>query len=95
MSFFYRITLRLVMVSMAALLVVLAHRTYQSLETYRDVETLHRSLQERVDSLKLENAELERENERLATDFSYYEQLGREEFGMIKEGETIYIVPLP
>ncbi len=94
MLFFYRLTRRLVLASMVALLLVLIHRSVDCVITYRDVETNHDKLSARMEDLQLRNAELEQECNRLATDFSYYEQLAREEFGYVKADEVIYLVPL-
>ena len=38
---------------------------------------------------------LEKELERLTSDFTYIEKIAREEYGMIKKGEEVYRISLP
>jgi len=79
---------------MAAMLILLGHHSYEGIKTYRDVDRARDHLENQVDMLDQEIVELKEEHDRLLTDMSYYEQLGREAFGMIKPNETVYIVPL-
>ncbi len=48
------------------------------------------SLKEDIDDLKEDNERLEREIELLQNDMTYIEKIAREEYGMHKEGETVY-----
>jgi cell division protein FtsB len=59
----------------------------------------YRRLQKQVDSLALENKELEQRNaelkkeiDRLQHDDAYLEELARQKYGLLKENETIYEV---
>ena len=92
---FYNLTVKLVLLSMVVLLAIVGHRSVESLGEYREVSSLHQQLSHQVESLRQENFVLEEEQHRLQTDYSYYEQLGREEFGMVRPNEKVYIVPLP
>ncbi len=95
MELLNKILIKLVLVSMALLMVVLGDRTYNSVQSYSNVEGSHGKLSDKIDTLHHEIEMLETERERLSKDYSYYEQISREAFGMIKEDEVVYIVPLP
>lgn len=95
MEWLHRLTIRLVLASMIVLLMVLGHRAVQTVEFFRGVDDNHRRLKDQVEMLSHDIGVLTEERQRLATDYSYYEQLSRESFGMIKEDEVVYIVKLP
>ncbi len=95
MALLYRFLVNSVIVTMVALLLLVGHRSFQSLKAAEEVDYSHEQIQTRVESLKIKIAGMEQEIERLKSDPSYYEQLAREEFGMIKENERVYLVPLP
>ena len=81
---------------MLMVLVVLffAQRSYHSLCEYEEVRETYAILHNQVELLKQENQEMKEESKRLSSDMSYYEQLGREEFGLVKSNERVFIVPL-
>jgi len=55
-----------------------------------------KALQREIEALRRENAELEARILRLKNDLDYIEKLAREEYGMVKKGETLYrIQPQP
>ncbi|RJO70314.1 MAG: hypothetical protein C4523_05525 [Myxococcales bacterium] len=95
MAFLQRLFVRAVLAALFICIAVVAQRTYLSYRDFAEVEAAQNTLQSRIDEQRLELRELEEEKQRLMNDFSYYEQLGREEFGMIKKDETVYLVPLP
>jgi len=45
-----------------------------------------------IERLKLEQRELEETRERLRTDLGYIEKIAREKYGMIREGERVFIL---
>jgi len=94
MNWFYRITVRLLLSVMVMAVLFFAQRSYVSIQEYNEVQDTYDILNSRVESLQLENQEMKEENVRLSKDMSYYEQLGREEFGLIKKNERVFIVPL-
>ena len=95
MDLFYNLSFKLLLVTMVALLVIMGRHSYLSLAECREAEDTHSQLNNQIFMLKQENHELKEEATRLVNDMSYYEQLGREVFGMVKEDEVVYIVPLP
>jgi cell division protein FtsB len=59
----------------------------------------YRQMQKQIDSLALENRNLEQRNvelkkeiDRLQNDDAYLEQLARQKYGLLKENETVYEV---
>jgi len=52
-----------------------------------------KSLVQEKERIEKENKELRQEIERLKNDPSYVERLAREELGMVKEGEIVYMFP--
>ncbi len=60
----------------------------------RQRRELH-ALQEKIQQIKTENAELDQENRDLKSNPSAVERLAREQYGLAKPGEKIYSVPSP
>ena len=55
-----------------------------------------RALQKEIEVIEKQNAHLEAQIALLQTDMEYIEKIAREQYGMVKEGETLYrIVPKP
>lgn len=48
-----------------------------------------------LDEVTAEKTAIEQEIERLKTDSLYIEELARRQFGMVKEGETVFRITLP
>ena len=90
-----RFLLRLSFVSLLGLLVVLGQRSYDCYCEYRDVQNAHHNLTAKIQDAKIEIVELALERDRLEKDPTYFEQLAREEFGMVRDNEVVYIVNLP
>lgn len=95
MHFLSRIFVRFGLVVLMALFIFLCHQTIIGASNYHKKKIILDQLDGEVKSLKLEKAKLNGELKLLNEDSSYYEQLAREEFGMIKNGELVYISPLP
>ena len=61
----------------------------------QDLKKKNRDYVQEIDDLHKRNAQLENEKHLLETDPAYFEKVGREKMGLIREGETVYkIVPL-
>ena len=73
---------------------LIADRVRQSILIYNDVREAKSTLEKNVQAIRGQLAELKEEHTRLTDDLSYYEQLGREELGMIRPDELVFIVPL-
>ncbi len=94
MIILYRVSIKLVLLSMLLLLGFVGYETGLCLDDYREVKNVFQGAKGQIDALEVEIAELNEEKELLASDLTFYEQLAREEFGMVKEDEVVYIVPL-
>lgn len=94
MNWFYKFTVNLLLSVMVLAVLFFAQRSYVSIQEYKEVQDTYNILNSRVEVLELENQEMKEENARLSKDMTYYEQLGREEFGLVKENERVFIVPL-
>ena len=79
-----------------ALLVSLlvAHALFgeQGLASALDTWRTHRLLTAQVSALRAENARLRRVSERLRSDLVTIEAVAREELGLIKPGETVFLL---
>jgi cell division protein FtsB len=95
MSWVYRTSFRLVLAAMVVMLGLLVQKSVESMQAYREVAGAAGQLSEQIEEIRQGNALLTAENERLLTDMAYYEQLGREVFGLVKPDEMVYIVNLP
>lgn len=95
MSFLSRMLVRLLIAVMLVAMVLIARHTYESFNTYQAVDEARDRVDQHVKALEQEILALKEEHWRFKNDKSYYEQLGRQEFGMIGKDETVFIVPHP
>lgn len=95
MSWANLILSRLLLVAMTVLVGLLVYDAPHVLADYNEVAAAYESLSDHIGQLEQDNHLLRLENERLVSDMAYYEQLGRELFGLVKENETVFIVELP
>lgn len=89
-----RYVLYLAITSMMAFTALISWNIRQSLQVYDGVREAQATLNKNVRELRVQLADLEEERARLADDMGYYEQLGREELGMIRPEELVFIIPL-
>ena len=73
----------------------LGYYAYQEILFRDGVRQVHDQFKSYVDGVEVHTVELKEERDRLATDFSYYEQLAREELGMVKDSEVVFLVTVP
>ncbi len=56
----------------------------------QDLKQKNREYIQRIDLLQKRNAQLEQERHLLETDPVYLEKVGRQQMGLVREGETVY-----
>lgn len=61
--------------------------------TMRNLSQRHQELQEEITKYEAQNNLLKIQIDLLQTDSSYIESIARRELGLIREGETVYILP--
>lgn len=61
--------------------------------TIKNLEDRRREVQGEIHQTELLNAELKQRIELLQTDYTYIEGVIRRELGLVREGETIYVLP--
>lgn len=91
----YRTIVKSLLALMALAVIFTAYHAYGKWERYSEVKAHYDNATSHVKVLEEEIEALENELDRLKHDPSYYEQLAREEFGMVRPDETVYIVELP
>jgi cell division protein DivIC len=86
-----------ILVLLLVCIALIVHNVFSQngfLASRRQRRELH-SLQERIQQIKAENAELDQENHDLKSNPDAVERLAREQYGLAKPGEKIYSVPSP
>lgn len=61
--------------------------------TMRNLSQRHQELQDEITKYEAQNNLLKIQVDLLQTDSSYIESIARRELGLIREGETVYILP--
>ncbi|MDD5435978.1 MAG: septum formation initiator family protein [Candidatus Omnitrophica bacterium] len=56
---------------------------------YQELKYKNKKLEERIEGLKRENAELTEEKRKLETDINYVEKKAREKIGVVRKGEIV------
>jgi len=56
---------------------------------YQELRYKNKKLEERIESLKLENEQLTEEKRLLETDINYVEKKAREKIGVVRKGEIV------
>ena len=56
---------------------------------YQELRYKNKKLEERIESLKLENEQLTEEKRLLETDINYVEKKAREKIGVVRKGEIL------
>ncbi|MDD3906192.1 MAG: septum formation initiator family protein [Candidatus Omnitrophica bacterium] len=56
---------------------------------YQELRYKNSKLEERIESLKIENAQLAEEKRLLETDIHYVEKKAREKMGLVRKGEIV------
>ena len=56
---------------------------------YQELRYKNRKLEERINALKTENTQLEKDKRKLETDIVYVEQRARDKMGLVRKGEII------
>ena len=58
----------------------------------QDLKKKNSDYAQQIEYLRARNQQLEREKHLLETDSAYFEKVGREKMGLIRQGETVYRV---
>ena len=85
---------KMVLLGMVAGLVAMGRVAVESWDEYQMVQHTHNKLNDLHSVLLFDVEQKRRELELLETDPTYYQQLAREEFGMVRGNEIVFIVPL-